>query len=119
RRLGVHASDRVASRYQADRDDPVGIAIGEGPEQDRVDHTEEQAVRPGAERECQHRHDGEAGAPRELAERVAEVLEHATHTATPSTTPHAVTRSACPMTSSRISRRPAPSAIRMPISWVR
>ena len=76
-RLGVQPADRLASRHEADGHDPVGIGIGEGPEQDRVDHAEQQAVGARAERECQHRHDGEAGAAGELAERVAEVLEHA------------------------------------------
>src|SRR5205807_8149114 len=55
------------------------IRIGERTTHDRVAAAEQQAVGPRPEREREHRHNREAGAPAELAERVAEV----THTATP------------------------------------
>src|SRR5207248_6454460 len=61
---------------KADGDDSVRVPVRQGAKQHRMDHAEQEAVGAGPEREREHRDEGEAGAPSELAERVAEV----THT---------------------------------------
>ena len=53
---------------------PVGAGEGQGAEERRVHGGEDRGVRPDAEREREDDGQAEAGAPPELAERVAQVL---------------------------------------------
>src|SRR5690242_3536723 len=46
----------------------------QGPEQDRIDETEDGRVRPDADGERQHGHDGESGRPAKIPQCVLEVL---------------------------------------------
>ena len=58
-------------------DQTLTAGIRQGPQVHAVDHREDSGVRTDAQRERQHRHQGEAGAAREGAQGVTQVLEEA------------------------------------------
>ena len=64
----------AARRAAGGPDEAAGVAVRERVQEDRVDDGEDRGVRADAERESQHRGDGEAGVGAELTDSVAEVL---------------------------------------------
>jgi len=53
--------------------DPIGVAVGQRPQQQRVDHGEDGAVGADADGEHRHRGDGEAARPPQQADAMAQV----------------------------------------------
>lgn len=62
-----------------DPDEPIGLVVRQGLEQDRVDHAEDRGRSADPEREREHRDDGEPGATAELSQGIAQVLDQIAH----------------------------------------
>jgi hypothetical protein len=62
-----------------DHHHPLRLRVRERAEEDAVDDAEDRRVRPDAQRQRQHRHGREAGAPTEGAPGVADVLKESVH----------------------------------------
>src|SRR5437762_1171087 len=71
-RVGNRHGGKVRTAF-AQPDQPPGVRIGQGAQQDRVDHAENRRVRPDAQRQCEQGHRGKARALGEYADGVAEV----------------------------------------------
>ena len=65
----------AARRFFEDADDPVGIPIGQRPEQNAIDETENRGVRADAQCERENRDGGESRTPGQGSPAVARVLQ--------------------------------------------
>jgi hypothetical protein len=72
---------RLAGRALPDLDQPLRVAVGQGPQQRRLDGREDRRVRADAERQRDDRDRGEAAVAQERPQRVAHVLPQAFHRA--------------------------------------
>ena len=65
----------MRGKPDADRDEAIGIGVGEGVQHETLDQAVDQAVRANRHAEREDGDGGKSGPPAELAERVPDVLK--------------------------------------------